>query len=341
MDGLRREWELRLPLLKGQRIRSVYLGGGTPFLLGADRVGALLSMIRQQGLLCPDAEITIEANPENIEAHTLAAMMEHGVNRISMGVQSFDDRLLKNIGRTHGAKQARDAVERIASTGITNISIDLMYDLPTQTLEHWKQSLAIASALPITHLSLYNLTLEPHTVFYKQRESIQRAMPDEETSTAMYAEAIETLEASGLLQYEISAFARPGYRSEHNSGYWLARPFLGLGPSAFSYWNGTRFRNMANIHRYARALHEGILPCDFEETLAPDAARRELLIIALRLRDGVDLDAFQAAHGPLEQEVLNTLQHHCSLGLLEKTGARIRLTRDGVFVYDSLASELV
>src|SRR5690606_28580781 len=155
--------------------------------------------------------------------------------------------------------------------GINNITIDLMYDLPGQNLEQWQKTLNAATKLPITHLSLYNLTFEPHTVFYKFRETLQSKVPHPETSKEMYVNAINALEKCGLKQYEISAFAKSGYKSRHNSGYWKGHPFLGFGPSAFSYWDQKRFRNVANLSHYNRALNQNKDPVDFEELLSPDA----------------------------------------------------------------------
>ncbi len=273
-------------------------------------------------------EITLEVNPENVTLEQMQAFRSCGINRISLGVQSFDDSMLKNLSRTHGADKARAAVVTIFEAGFSNISIDLMYDLPDQTLEIWRKTVEQAALLPITHLSLYNLTLEPHTVFYKKRNSLK--LPSSETSLAMLHEAVETFEGAGLARYEISAFARNQQLSIHNSGYWTGRPFLGFGPSAFSYWNGSRFRNVAHLHRYASAAD----PTDFKETLSPDEQMKEALAIGLRLLKGV---AFKNLPSAVDLKVSALIEE----GFLEKEGGRLRLTAKGLLFHDTVAEEII
>jgi oxygen-independent coproporphyrinogen-3 oxidase len=194
---------------------------------------------------------------------------------------------------------------------------------------------------PITHLSLYNLTIEPHTVFFKYREDIERKLPSHDVSQRMYEMAIEFIPQYGLNQYEISAFAKPGFHSRHNVGYWIARPFIGFGPSAFSYWEEKRFRNVANLNRYCRALEEGKSPIDFEEKLTKDAGQRELLVIQLRLLEGLDLIHFQKRHGELDEITQDDLKRLSQEGLIENHGKVIRLTKRGIFLYDTVASDLI
>jgi len=216
-----------------------------------------------------------------------------------------------------------------------------MYDLPKQTLEHWEATLAEVQRLPIQHLSLYNLTIEPHTLFFKKQAELRPCLPDEEASLSMYLMAVEKLEAVGLKQYEISAFAKNGAESRHNTGYWLGRPFLGLGPSAYSYWEGKRFRNIAHLSRYSQLLQNGQFPVDFEEKLDPEAHRRELFVIQLRMRQGVSLEAFNQEHGSLDSEAATTLRRLIEEGFLWEHEGKILLTRRGILFYDSLASDLI
>lgn len=342
LDGLRLEWNSRLPLLAGKSVATVYFGGGTPALFGPERIAEILKWIQKS--LPPaseEIEITLEANPENITLPLMSAYAAAGINRVSIGLQSLDDRLLALLGRTHHAQRAIEAVWETKNAGIRNISVDLMYDLPNQTLASWKQTLTQVGALPIQHLSLYNLTIEPHTVFFKKRETLMRLLPNEEISLQMLQSAIEMLEGYGLKQYEISAFARDGAFSRHNVGYWTARPFLGFGPSAFSYWDGKRFQNIPNQSRYCQLLLADKDPVHFEETLSLRAQRRELLAIQLRLIQGVDLGRFQQEHGAIDQEAFRTLTKLVDSGLLLKEHDRYSLTKRGALFYDTIAEELV
>lgn len=341
--GLQREWALRAPLLEGKRLRSIYFGGGTPSLFGPQAIGELLRSFQQASCLgFSDAEITLEANPDHLTLELMQQYANVGVNRVSIGLQTTDDALLKQLGRLHSGQQGLDAVRLTSQAGITNISVDLMMELPGQTLDHWQKTLQDVVNLPITHLSLYNLTLEPDTPFYKRRESLLKLIPDDQTSLKMLEMAVETLEAHGLKRYEISAFARDDLWSRHNVGYWTARPFLGLGPSAFSYWDNKRFRNVANLKKYCDALEQGLLPVDFEEELPQDARSRELLLIALRLTEGVDLAQFQEKHGTIPAETCSQIDQLIKTGFLQKEkGARLCLTERGRLFYDTIAEELV
>ncbi len=322
-DSLAREWEMQKPLLDGKSITSIYFGGGTPTLF--DGIEKILEKIPKD----PDSEITIEANPETDSFSSFASM---GINRLSLGVQSLDDRSLEVLERTHSATKAKKAIWSASQAGFKNISIDLMYDLPGQTEENWRYTLEQLSDLPIQHISLYNLTIEPHTPFHKRKVK----QPGGEQSLRFLMLALETFEKLGFKRYEISAFAKPGFESRHNLGYWTGRPFLGLGPSAFSYWEKERFRNIANIHRYARHLKEGTSPVDFREKLPYPANVKELLAIHLRVKEGIDLNALDLPEA--EDEVIHKL---IKQGLLMQNGSRVQLSKKGMLYYDTVAIELI
>jgi oxygen-independent coproporphyrinogen-3 oxidase len=342
MEGFRLEWERLLPVIKGSTIQSVYFGGGTPWLFGAEPIAELIAAIEQTGTFDPKtAEITLEANPENVTEEKMRAYAQAGINRISVGIQSLDPHLLTVLDRKHSADKAKEAVYIASDCGIDNITIDLMYDLPQQNLKTWENTLQQVQKLPITHLSLYNLTFEPHTVFYKYRERLQQQTPNATESLQMYEMAIETFQYYGLKQYEISAFAKPGKHSRHNTGYWLGRPFLGLGPSAFSDWEGARYRNIANLSRYVKALKENITPVDFYEKLEPEARRRELLAVQMRLLEGVDLALFQEKRGFLNHEDFKALETLQENGFISFSKDEVRLTKRGILFYDTVASEIV
>ncbi len=297
--------------------------------MGPSGIRQILSWINPP----PGTEITLEANPEDVTLEAMQAFAEAGINRVSLGVQSLDDALLKTLGRHHTAEAARKAIQTTAEAGIQNITIDLMYEIPSQTLSSWQQTLDQLSSLPITHLSLYNLTIEPQTVFYKKRAALTPLLPSSDESLKMLETAVQTLEAIGLHRYEISAFAHPGFESRHNTGYWTGRPFLGFGPSAFSYFEGERYRNICDLKKYATALKNGSSPIDFRELLSPTASLHERLAVQLRLLTGVDLRDF-----PVDPALLQNL---VSKGWLEIDDHRARLSPQGLLFYDSVAEEII
>lgn len=331
LEGIQLEWDVYRPHFYERRLKSIYFGGGTPSLLGALSIGRILKMFPE----LPN-EITLEANPENLSGQLAKEFADAGINRLSIGIQSLDNQQLSLLTRGHSAEKAMDAVEAAYAAGIENISIDLMYDIPGQTLESWKKTLQLASHLPITHLSLYNLTIEPHTVFFKKKEKLKSSLPSDETSALMYQAAVETLSASGFKQYEISAFSKPNRQSIHNTGYWTGREFIGLGPSAFSYWNGSRFRNIARLHHWHRALIHGDSPVDYTESLSPEAALREQLAIRLRLLEGIKLNDFAIDH-----ETLQGIDRMIASGFLALERGILHLTDQGVLFYDTVAAEII
>lgn len=324
LSALLKEWELRLSLIEGRKILSIYFGGGTPTLF-VEGIQAILTRLR------PSCEITVEANPEDITLDLVGCLKDIGVNRISIGVQSFNNALLRYLGRTHDSKGARQAVLSAWSAGIQNISIDLMYDIPYQTCKIWEESIVQACALPITHLSLYNLVFEPHTVFYNRRKALVSTLPTQEMSVKMIHFACIYCEKMGLHRYEISSFGEP---SIHNSGYWNGREFLGFGPSAFSYMGGKRFCNTSDFNTYLLMLEKGNVPIDFEEQLDPLASLHERLIIGLRLMKGVEIDSFP----PVTKEILVELERE---GLLIYDKPHLFLSEKGCLFYDSIAERLV
>lgn len=345
LDALLREWQQwSKRIAKQDRLASLYFGGGTPSLMGPARVARLISEIPSAfANIADDIEITLEANPEEASLSLMQEYAQAGVNRISFGVQAFDDAMLCTLQRRHSAAKAVDAVHVTRDAGIDNISIDLMYDLPGQTLKQWKASLDTACTLPVTHLSLYNLTIEPKTAFWRKRQQLESQRPPSETSLAMYEMAMEILPKAGFQQYEISAFARQGSTSRHNTGYWTARPFIGLGPSAYSFWEGLRFHNVAHLKKYCTAISQQQSTIDVTDELDANARRRELLVIALRLLDGVNIETFQQCHGALDHATVSTLHALQKAELLANdSDANVwKLTHRGILLYDTIAAELI
>lgn len=296
--------------------------------MGPEAIGEILSWINPS-----DAEITLEANPEDVTLEAMQAFARSGINRVSLGVQSLDNPLLKLLGRHHSSQQASAAVLATYEAGISNITIDLMYEIPQQTLQSWKNTLKQLETLPITHLSLYNLTIEPQTVFYKKRSQLTPLLPSSEDSLLMLNIAVSSLEQMGLKRYEISAFAKEGFASRHNTGYWLGRPFLGFGPAAFSYFQGKRYRNFCDLKKYSAALLAGSSPIDFSEELSPLASLHERLAVQLRMLDGVNLPDF-----PVDEAIFRKLQDK---GWLHLAHNKARLTEQGLLFYDSVAEEII
>lgn len=341
-EALQKEWQLVAPQLQGKKLVSIYFGGGTPTKLEPACYAQLLDLIQRAELrIDPACEITLEANPEDVSVALMKGYQAAGINRVSLGVQSLFDEELSLLGRSHGAQTALEAIERTYVAGLTNISIDLLFDVPYQTLERFEQTLRAVESLPITHLSLYNLTLEPGTTFFKHRKQLLPTLPSDATSTDLWQRALSAFASFGLHRYEISAFAKPGRQSLHNSGYWTARPFLGLGPSAFSYWNGARFSNTTRFHHYLDALKNGRLPIAFEEKLPFPQSLQELLAIHLRLIAGVHLPSFTARHGAFPPSLERTIDTLQTAGLLHHSEDHLALTARGQLFYDSVASELI
>jgi len=333
VNGIIQEKGHYLDIISNLQFSSFYFGGGTPLLLGAQNIRKLINEFPIQDA----AEITCEANPETISKAVLTDLLETGVNRLSIGVQSLQPSELLQLGRNHSQERAISAVMEAEKAGFSNISIDLMYEIPGQTLLSWEKTLLQAVKLPITHISLYSLTIEPGTPFAKNEAELKQKICSPEEGAKMYQMAQQILQESGFCQYEISAFAKNGLQSRHNVGYWTARPFLGLGPSAYSYINGKRWRNVANLFSYLQALDEGRSPIDFSEELPLNLQKRERICINLRLLEGVDL----ASYMPLEDEVEKSITHLLELELLSKNGGKLSLTAKGILYYDEVASTIV
>ncbi len=327
MAALRKEWELVQTLVKDASVVSLYLGGGTPSLLGPSHIQEILSWFSTQG------EKTLEVNPDDVTAEKMRGFKEVGINRISLGLQSLDNSLLKSLGRLHTAEKGIEAVQTTFQAGIENISIDLMYDLPGQTLQSWQRTLEKLPDLPITHLSLYNLTFEPGAVFFKKQKQLSPLLPSPEESLKMLEMACMLLPTMGLERYEISAFAKPLFQSQHNTGYWIGRPFLGLGPSAFSFWKGKRFRNICHLKKWEELILQNNLPRDFEEQLPPLASLHERLAVRLRMLEGAPRAEF-----PVDKALIDRLE---AKGWIVQTPTSISLTETGRLFYDSVAAEVI
>ncbi len=338
LDLIQSEWELKEPYLQQiSQLASIYFGGGTPSQLSPKQLGILLHLIRSRYSLSSDVEITLEVNPEDATKETLSTYLDLGINRLSFGVQSLHDPLLQKLGRAHSAKQTMETLLLAYDLGFRNISIDLMYDVPYQTTESFCTTIKQLELLPLQHLSLYNLVIEPQTPFFTHKKLLAPHLPTDEESLVMLDFAVKYLPSFGLERYEISAFAKSGKQSIHNTGYWKGRPFVGFGPSAFSFMEGKRFQNFANWKEYSHSINSQQDPIGFSEKLAHPQDLHERLAIALRLVEGVDLNIFPSL--PLATE--RKLEKLSAEGYLTFDRSRVQLTRKGLDFYDSVAIEII
>lgn len=313
-------------------IETIYFGGGTPSQLTPEQLRQLFLYINK--VYAPHVtEVTIEMNPDDVTPEYAETLSQLGVNRVSMGAQTFNDERLRFLRRRHSSSQVYDAVRILREAGICNISIDLMYGFPGETLDDFRRDIDAALALDVEHISAYCLMIEEGTALH--RMGVEAA--DEETERAMYEILIDCLTAAGYEHYEISNFARPGYRSRHNSSYWNDTPYIGLGAAAHSYDGNCRSWNVADIRAYIAAIERGELPTECEE-LDADTKYNDRIATALRTRDGLNLGELDERH---RQYCLTETQRFIADGLLEIVDNNLRLTRRGLFVSNMVMSELM
>ena len=324
------------------RFGSLYLGGGTPTIYEGGELVALLDDCQQRFAFTPDAEITVEANPNTLSAAKLDGLRRAGVNRLSIGVQALSDRLLGQLGRTHSRAQVGESVRLARQAGFANLNLDLIYGLPGQSLDDWQRSLDQVVELAPEHLALYELMIEPGSRFAELAAAGQLVLPDEDEVAAM-AELIPTLlDQAGYQRYEISNYARPGYRSRHNLNYWLNGSYLGLGAGAVSCFAGLRLGSVDDPGLFNRLIATGQPPYKDGEALGREASFRESVIMGLRMLDGVAVAPLRARYGldPLAYYGA-TLTELVAQGLLEVDADRLRLTPKALPLANQVLSRLV
>ena len=344
---------------------TIYIGGGTPSVLPNELIDMLLENIETTFLLqramvyeapliegggplaaggvsevrpaviqntnVEGTEFTVECNPGTVDESKLVLMKRHGINRISFGVQTFHDSLLKRIGRIHTADDARTAIRMARAAGFQNLSLDLIYGLPGETLAMLQSDIDEALALAPDHISIYGLQLEEGTAFWKQHEMGKLDLPDDAATEAMYDLMTKALPAHGYKRYEISNFAKPGFESRHNLGYWQDKPYLGLGAAAHSYLGGIRYENTKDIADYIDAIEHGALPRTQEELATRAIQMEEFAFLALRTAIGIDKAAFERRFGtPLFTVYADAIKRMKAKGLLEETETHVRLTAQGM-----------
>ena len=339
LGALFQEWEIKKPIIPKDNVISLYLGGGTPTELSAESLFEIISRFYKY---YPSLqEITFEANPESITEEKLQAIESAGANRISIGVQSFRPNELITLKRQHAALDAKQAIFLAKSCGIDNISIDLMYDLPDQTPNSFLETLKEIKFLPITHLSLYNLVIEDDTPFKRQEFELKKRMAKEEDSYRMLKMAINELKIAGLKRYEISAFAKDGYTSLHNSGYWLSRPFTGLGPSAFSDDGKKRSQNICHLENYYKKVESKLDPIHFFEELDQKNRFLERFIIRLRMFTPIEIKSFIKQQGLPPKSFFAKLELLKTKNYIDWHHDLVLLTETGADFFEELAVELI
>ena len=330
------------PSIERGRIDTIYLGGGTPSQLTTDQLRQLFLYINKvypltthHSPLTP--EITIEMNPDDVTPEYAAVLPQLGINRVSMGAQTFDDERLRFLHRRHTSSQVPQAVKILRDAGIQNISIDLMYGFPNETLKDWERDIDAALALGVEHISAYCLMIEEGTPLWKLTIENGEWRIDEELERQMYEQLIDKLTTAGYEHYEISNFAKPGYRSLHNSSYWQDIPYIGLGAAAHSYDGKRRSWNVSDIKQYIEAIEQGERPCEYED-IDDDTHYNDRITTALRTSDGLELSTLSERH---RRFCMKEAQKFIDDGLLRIVDNHLALTRKGLFVSDYIMSSLM
>lgn len=345
VDALCREMKIRI---LETDVGTIYLGGGTPSQLTIPQLKQIFEALYIYNKVEKDAEVTIEVNPDDVSVEFAAMLQRFPINRVSMGVQTFDDDRLQFLHRRHTARQAIEAISRLRAAGINNLSIDLMYGFPGETLADWEADIKTALALNVEHLSAYCLMIEEGTPLHRMLKQHNGDCPqcvDEETERSMYYTLIDRLTAAGYEHYEISNFAKKGFRSRHNSSYWNGTPYIGLGAAAHSYDIRSRSWNVADINAYIEGIEHGERRFE-EELLDDDTHYNDAVTVGLRTCEGINLDALSKKY---KDYCIKNARRYLDDGLLELTTTdhdglschRLHLTRPGLFVSDMVMSDLM
>jgi oxygen-independent coproporphyrinogen-3 oxidase len=328
--------------LKKSCIKTIYLGGGTPTILSGVQIYNILEFCKDKFTIDKNAEITIEANPGTLDGEKIKLLLESGINRLSLGAQSFNNIILKKLGRIHNTQDIIDSYFLAREIGFSNINLDIMFALPDQTTEDLQATLKKAVSLKPDHLSLYNLTIKPGTEYYENYKRNTLKLPSEDEEFDMYNWAINFLKENNFEHYEIANFARPHKRSMHNLIYWQNQPYLGIGAGAYSFIKGYRYMNYENPARYIKGIMSGKLPIDNGEKLSLRKRMIETIILSLRTKDGVGYKKFKTRFGVNLNDIFSTqINKLVNLELLKKGDIKIKLTKKGIFLADTVFREFV
>ncbi|MFI3634278.1 radical SAM family heme chaperone HemW [Streptococcus parauberis] len=324
-----------------KKLRTIYIGGGTPTSITAQQLDYLLTELVKDLDLPYLEEFTIEANPGDLTPDKIEVMKKSAVNRVSLGVQTFNDKHLKQIGRSHNEAQIYSTIDSLKEAGFHNISIDLIYALPGQTLDQVKENVAKALALDIPHLSLYSLILEHHTIFMNKMRRGKLNLPTEDLEAEMFTYIINEMEANGFEHYEISNFSKPGFYSQHNLMYWNNDEYYGCGAGASGYLDGVRYRNRVPIQHYLSAVEAGDARLT-NEVLTANEKMEEELFLGLRKKTGVSKGRFQGKFGiSFDSRYGQIVDKLVKRGLLQEDQDQVRMTKKGLFLGDSVAEEFI
>jgi oxygen-independent coproporphyrinogen III oxidase len=340
-DAIKKEASIMKNYAGNEPVSTIYLGGGTPSTCSVNDIGAILEHLRNNYFVEPSCETTIELNPDDVTADYLRGLKKLGINRISLGIQSWRDTDLKLLNRRHDSASAKSALKATFRAGFENVTIDLIYGIPGMSLADWSSNLDISFSYDIKHLSAYHLTIEPGTVFAKMRTRKLISEIEEEESASQFNMLIEKAESSGFIQYEISNFGREGFFSLHNSNYWKQVPYIGLGPSAHSFNRYSRQWNVRNLTSYIRSINEGS-PFYESEELDTRTCFNEYIMTSLRTMWGIDLEYLEKA---FEKEgydyVINMSAKFREYGLMKQEKNSLVLTNQGKMISDNIISEFM
>jgi oxygen-independent coproporphyrinogen-3 oxidase len=341
IHALCQELDMRKDYLEGEDIETIYLGGGTPSQLTQKELEEIFSSLYNIYKVKEDAEITLEANPDDLTPEYIHMLRTLPINRISMGIQTFQEETLKLLHRRHTAQQAIEAFQRCRDAGFQNISIDLMYGLPGETLDTWKQDLQQAIALHPEHISAYHLIYEEGTTLWNLREQNKVEEAEEELSLTLFKTLIERLTKAGYQHYEISNFCLPGLHSRHNSSYWTGKKYLGCGPSAHSFDGTSRQWNVSSLEQYLKGIRTGQLDFEIEE-LDLYTRYNDFVITSIRTCWGMPLSQLRTNYGEtLYNYCLRMAKPHIQQGVLEIKEDTLKLTSEGIFISDGIMSDLL
>ena len=339
IHAMERELALRKSFLN-ETVDTIYFGGGTPSLLLPERISFLLDAIYNHFPISEQPEITLEANPDDVSPARASAWKKAGINRISLGIQSFQSHWLEWMNRAHNAEQSLQAITELQAAGFENISIDLIYGMPEQADVAWLKEIQMAIDLQVTHLSCYALTVEPRTALWHMIETGKAVTVDPDQQARMFLLLMDSLEKAGYEHYEISNFAKPGKRSRHNSAYWKGKTYLGIGPAAHSFNGSRRMWNIQNNTSYTSQIEAGVLPLT-EENLTAIEQWNEYIMTSIRTMEGISLKRIAEQFGVEQSEQL--LLHAATWlkrNLLQQTDEHLCLTREGKLLADQIASDL-
>lgn len=341
IEAMKKELLLRKEYLSDTKLETLYFGGGTPSLIDSDMLASIIDTVRTHYHLDPDAEITVEANPDDLSLDKLTELKAMGVNRLSIGIQSFDDKILRFFNRAHDSQMAKQAVALAQKIGITNISIDLIFGVPDQSLHNLEKDLERALALQTPHISIYGLTIEEDTVFGRWERQNKLTPIDEDLASQHLQTIMDRLSSAGYEQYEISNFSLPGFRSRHNSSYWAGTHYLGIGPAAHSYDGDSRQFNVAHNIKYLKALEKNELAFE-REILSSEEKITEAILTQLRKIEGLDMKWLKSSWGyDLIKERGSKLKDFQEEGLILCSDEILRLTDKGKLLCDWITEELI